>query len=410
MASAGDAEVGRRLPVWAMGLANCPTGFVYGFITTAMGVLLVSRHVSVGEIGTISFVSFSPSFWGWLLSPMLDVHFTKRTYAFFFAGLAAAMLGVTVLSLGNLTLFTAALTTSCLGVVLYSYSVQGWAPDAVSGPEYDVMSGWLNVANLGAAGVFGGVVVVLVRLLPLAVAAGLVTAIVLAPTLLLVRFPAPPEPEGTLRGNFAAMGRDLRRVAREGRVWVGLLIFLAPVCFALTNLFSSLGADFRASEGVVTGLNGPGVAVVCSVGCLLAIPLCRRWRRRTVYLMSGVGAAAAAVFLGLTPHTMGIFAVGLLAYNFFQGFNYTALTALELEIIGPGNALAGTMMAVLTASSNVPISSMTKVDSWVHDRWGLRAMLFTDAGAAVLAVVVLLPFVLPMIDRYMERQGKPVVY
>ena len=48
----------RRLPVWAMGLANAPTGFIYGFITTAMGILLVSRGVSVDRIGTISFVAF----------------------------------------------------------------------------------------------------------------------------------------------------------------------------------------------------------------------------------------------------------------------------------------------------------------------------------------------------------------
>jgi len=392
-----------------MGLANAPTGFIYGFITTAMGILLVSRGVSVDRIGTISFVAFSPTFWGWLLSPVLDVHFTKRTYAFVFATLAALGLGVTVLSVANLTVFAAALTLSCLAVVLYSTSVQGWAPDIVGDAEVDTMSGWLNIANLGAAGVFGAVAVVLVRVLPLPFAAACLTLLVLAPTLLLLRFPAPPQPEGRLAANFAAMGRDLRRVAKEGRVWVGLLIFLSPVCFALTNLFSSLGKDFRASETAVTALNGPAVAIVCSVGCLLAIPLCRRFQRRSIYLLSGVGAAAATLFLGLLPHTVVIFAAGLMAYNFFQGFNYTALTALELEIIGPGNALAGTMIAVLSASSNIPISSMTKLDGWVHDRYGLRAMLYTDGGAALLAVIVLLPLVLPIIDRYMLRRDKPVV-
>jgi PAT family beta-lactamase induction signal transducer AmpG len=392
-----------------MGLANAPTGFIYGFITTAMGILLVSRGVSVDRIGTISFVAFSPTFWGWLLSPLLDVHFTKRTYAFVFAALAALGLGMTVLSVANLTVFAAALTLSCLAVVLYSTSVQGWAPDIVGDAEVDTMSGWLNIANLGAAGVFGAVAVVLVRVMPLPFAAACLALLVLAPTLLLLRFPAPPQPEGRLAANFAAMGRDLRRVVKEGRVWVGLLIFLSPVCFALTNLFSSLGKDFAASETAVTALNGPAVALVCSIGCLLAIPLCRRFQRRSIYLLSGVGAAAATLFLGLLPHTVVIFAAGLMAYNFFQGFNYTALTALELEIIGPGNALAGTMIAVLSASSNIPISSMTKLDGWVHDRYGLRAMLYTDGGAALLAVIVLLPLVLPIIDRYMLRRDKPVV-
>jgi MFS transporter, PAT family, beta-lactamase induction signal transducer AmpG len=292
-------------------------------------------------------------------------------------------------------------------VVLYSHAVQGWAPDVVTDAEYDAMSGWFNVANLGAAGVFGAVTVVLVRVLPLAAAALLLALLVFAPTVLLVWYPAARQPEGRVRENFRAMARDLRRVLREGRVWIGLVMFLAPVgAFALTNLFSTLGADFGASERAVTGLNGPGVAAVCSLGCLLAIPLCRRWRRRTVYLLAGVGAAVAAVAMGLLPHTVAIYAVGLLVYNFFQGFNYTAFTALELEIIGPQNALSGTMMAMLSASVNAPISGMTWLDSRVHDAHGLRAMLFTDAGASGVAAVVLVVVVLPVMGRFVGRRRK----
>ena len=404
---AGDRR--RKLPVWAMGLANMPTGFVYGFISTALGILLVARGVSVARVGTISAISFSPTFWAWLLSPVLDVRFTKRAYGYFFAGIAAVMLGVAVLSLGHLKLFTVALTISCAAVVLYSNAVQSSAPDIVSDEEYDAMSGWFNVANLGAAGVFSAVTVVLVRWLPLPAAAVCLVLLVSAPVILLAQFPAMPRPEGTLRANFAAMGRDLRRAAREGRVWIGLLIFLSPVCFAMTNLFSSLGSDFKTSEAMVTSLNGPAVAAVCSLGCLLAIPLCRRFRRRNIYLLAGVGGAVAAVAMGLLPHTVVFYAAGLLVYNLFQGFNYTAFTPLELEIIGPRNALSGTMIAVLSASANVPISGMTKVDSWVHDAHGLNAMLYVDAGAAVAAVMVLLLIVLPMLDRYMMRQAKPVV-
>jgi PAT family beta-lactamase induction signal transducer AmpG len=386
-----------------------PTGFVYGFISTAFGILLVARGVSVGKVGTISAVAFSPTFWAWIFSPTLDVRFTKRAYGYFFAGLAATMLGLAVLSLGNLAVLTAALTVSCVAAALYSSSIQSWGPDCVHDAEYDKLSGWFNVANLGAAGVFSTLVVVFVRTLPLPVAAVLLAGLVFAPTLLLRHFPAPPEPEGTLAANFAAMGRDLKRVAREGRVWIGFLIFISPVCFSLTNLFSSLGSDFKTSENVVTSLNGPAVAVACSLGCLLAIPLCARFRRRTVYLLSGLGAGVACALLVWAPKTAVWYAVGLLIYNCAQGFNYTSFTALEMEIIGPKNALAGTMMAVLTASANIPISGVTKLDSWVHDAHGLNAMLWVDGGSEIAAMVVLLAVVLPAIDRFMVRQGKPVV-
>jgi PAT family beta-lactamase induction signal transducer AmpG len=391
--------------VWVMGLANCPTGFVFGFISTAMGILLAARGVSPGKVGAISFVAFSPSFWGWLLAPILDVRFSKRTYAFFFASLAAVLLGVTVLSLANLTVFTFTLTASCTAVVLYSNAVQGWAPDIVTDAEYDTMSSWLNIANLGAAGVFSAVGVVMVRVLPLPAAAACLTLLVIAPAALLLYFPPARKPAGDLSENFAAMGRDLLRILREGRVWAGLVMFLAPVgAFALTNLFSTLGRDFGASERSATTLNGPGVAAVCSLGCLLAIPLCRHWRRRTVYLMAGLGAAVCAGTMGLLSHTVSIYAVGLLAYNFFQGFSYASFTALELEIVGPKNALSGTMMAILTASANVPVSVMTYIDGRVHDSHGLRAMFFIDAGAAAATAALLLIVVLPLFDRSLRRE------
>jgi len=401
-----DGEV-VRLPVWAMGLANCSTGFVFGFLSSAMGILLVARGVSVGQVGLISAISFSPTFWGWLLCPILDVHFTKKTYAYVFSAAAAVLLGAAVLALGNLTVLTVLLTASSVAVVLYMNAIQSWAPDIVSAAEYDAMGGWFNVANLGAAGVFSTLTIIFVRLLPLPVCAVLLALLVFAPALLLVHFPVAVKPEGSLARNFASMGRDLHRVLREGRVWVGLLIFLSPVAFALTNLFSSLGSGFGATERTVTTLNGPGVAVFCTLGCLLAIPMCGRFRRRTVYLMAGAGSAVAAASLGLLPHTVAIYACGVLAYNFFQGVNYATFTALQMEIVGPRNALSGSMMAVLSASQNVPISTMTWIDSRVHDSHGLRAMLLTDAGASVTTAIVLLLLVLPALDRLMlHRQPK----
>jgi len=394
----------KTLPVWAMGLANAPTGFVYGFISTAMGILLSARGVSVARIGAISFLAFSPTFWAWLLAPVLDVRFTKRFYALILAVLAALLLAGAVLSLDDLSRFTVLLTASSVAATLYSNAVGGWAPDVLDNSEFDTMSGWFNLANLGAAGVFSLFVVLLVRRLPAGIAATLLALLVMLPALLLVWFPAPVQPAGTLRENFAAMRRDTVRVLRGRRIWLGLVIFLSPIAFALTNIFSSLGAEYRASERWVAGLNGPGVALVCSIGCLLAIPACRRWPRRNVYILSAVGAAAFAAALALLPETLAPYAVCLLGYNLFQGYNYTAFVALALEITGPGNALAGTMMAMLTASMNVPIASMIWVDSRVHDTWGLRPMLWVDAASAMLTALVLLGAVLPRMERWAARK------
>ena len=80
-----------------MGLAMAPLGFYYGFITTAIPILLAGQGVAVDRIAYISAVGFSPSFWAFLLCPILDVRFTKRTYGFALEVLAAICLCVTVL-------------------------------------------------------------------------------------------------------------------------------------------------------------------------------------------------------------------------------------------------------------------------------------------------------------------------
>jgi hypothetical protein len=151
-----------------------------------------------------------------------------------------------------------------------------------------------------------------------------------------------------------------------------------------------MGADFHTSEWWVTALNGTGVAVVCSLGCLAGIPFCHRFNRRTVYVCAGFGGALAALAMVWTPHTLVCFAGGVLTYNFFQGINYTAFSAFELEIVGPGNPLAATQIALLTAAANLPISYMTAIDGHFHTTHGLGGMLAVDAGSSVVVGTILL--------------------
>ncbi len=381
----------RQLPPWAMGLAVAPLGFYYGFVSTALPILLAARGVAVGKIAWISAAGFSPTFWAFLLCPILDVRFSKRTYAFFFAAVAAVCLGISTLLTGNLAAFTAVVTVGCAATVIFGNTHGGWMPDVIEDKHYSAVGGTSNIANLGAAGLFATLVVVLVRTLPGPVAAGLLGLTVMAPTVLLFFIPLPKKPTRSAREMFGSFFGDLYRVCRRRECILGLACFLSPTaCFALTNLFSGLGADFHASESWVTALNGAGVAAVCSAGCLVGIWICRRYARRTVYIVTGFGGAAAALGMIWTPHTMVYFAAGVLAYNFFTGINYTAFTALCYEIVGPENPLASTQMALLAASANLPISYMTAVDGHFHTTHGLAGMLGVDAVSSIVVGAVLL--------------------
>lgn len=381
------ADAGRRwqLPPWAMGLAAAPLGCYFGFVSTAMGILLRARGVSVERIDYISAVAFSPTFWAFLLCPILDVRFSKRTYAVFFAMVGAICLGAATLLTANLAAFTAVLTVGCTAMVIFGNAHQGWMPDVIDDRHYSHVGATSNIANLGAAGAFTWFAVFLVRHLSRTPAAALLTLTVAAPTVMLFFIPLPGLPARRVSQVFSTFFRDLYQVCRRRDCIIGLICFAAPTaCFALTNSFSSLGSDFRVAENQVTAINGTGVAVLCSVGCFVGVWFCNRFARRNVYIFTGFCGAASALLLLAAPHTLGWYAGGVLAYNFFQGVNYTAFSSFCYEIVGPANFLAATQMALLAAAANLPISYMTAIEGHVHNTFGLSGMLAADAVSTLI--------------------------
>jgi len=257
--------------------------------------------------------------------------------------------------------------------------------------QREVAGATTNVANLGAAGLFATLTVVLVRTLPAVPAAGLLGLTLMVPTALLFFIPLPAKPVRGVAETFGTFFHDLYVVCKRPGCILGLICFLSPTaCFALSNLFSGTGADFHTPEYRVTALTGLGVAVACSLGCLAGIWFCSRYPRRMVYILTGFGGATAALGLICTPHLLPWFAAGVLTYTFSQGINYTAFSALCYEIVGPGNPLASTQMALLAAAANLPISYMTAVDGHFHTTHGLAGMLGVDALSSLVVGMLLL--------------------
>ena len=368
-----------------MGLAIAPLGFYYGFISAGMGILLRAKGVSVGRIDTISAIAFQPTAWAFLACPILDVRFSKRAYAIFFAAVAAVCLGFTILLTSNLTAFTIMLTIGCAATVMFGNAHQGWMPDVIDDRHYSHVGATTNVANLGAAGAFAALTVFLVRHISPVHAAALLAITIAAPTVLLFFIPLPAVPTRTASQVFGTFFRDLGAVLRKRECIIGLICFLAPTAsFALTNSFSSLGSDFHATENQVTLVATTGVAIICSLGCLAGIWFCGRFLRRNVYILTGFGSAAVALYLIHAPHIFSYYAAGVLAYSFFQGISYTAFSSFCYEIVGPASPLAATQMALLAAAANQPISYMTALEGHAHTRFGLGGMLAADAVTTLI--------------------------
>jgi len=63
-----------------MGLANGVFGMYGGIMVISVPQLLSARHVPKSIIAAMTTVMLSPGFWAFLVSPVLDVRFSRRWY------------------------------------------------------------------------------------------------------------------------------------------------------------------------------------------------------------------------------------------------------------------------------------------------------------------------------------------
>ena len=101
------------------------------------------------------------------------------------------------------------------------------------------------------------------------------------------------------------------------------------------------------------------------------------------------------------PWTYGLAFVG---ENIFQAAAFATGFAVIYEVIGPGNPLAATIFALLTASMNLPINYMEVIDGHGFDRHGVTGAFLADALVSG-AVCVLLWFVLFRVLRVQDMRS-----
>ena len=389
-----------KMPLWVMGIANAPYGAVNGFLTTAVPILLRAQGVSVAEIAGIISIAMSPIFWVFILSPVLDVRFSKKTYTGLFAVLAAICIFLSVFFLHDLRILTILLVSAYSATTLYHYALFSWLTQIMEEHHYAPIASVCEITNLGSVGAFGAIAVWLIHSFSAPVAGVALAAIFLLTPALLLFFPAAAISTRRIKVVFNTFFGDLYTLLKQRRCRYGLLIFLAPVCsFALP--FASVGPEFHTTERWMTLINGPGASIACGLGCVLAIFISRHVTPRMSYILTGLVAAVVTGAMMPAVRTMAVFAVGRLLYSVLQGINFTVFTALLYQIVGKNNPLAGTQLSLLNASSCLPIVYMTALDGVGFQHGGINGMLAMDTFVAVATCIPILLFF-----RHVHRTGR----
>jgi PAT family beta-lactamase induction signal transducer AmpG len=379
-----------RVPVWIMGLTNLSYGLYGGVVAFAVPQILGDRHVPEAAIAGLTAVAFSPGFWAFLFSPVLDVRFSRRWYALALAVVASFTLVVAFLNLDDLALLETALTVGFFAIYLYQSAVGGWLSSITSGEEEKSVSVWITIGNVGGFGIMAICCNQLVRhLSPLTVALVL-GATILLPTLAFPFMQAPGPDRRLASESFSQFFGDLVALVKRREVLVAIVLFAAPAAtFSLTNFLGGRGSDFHASPGFVGLVGGIGVSAGGIVGCLVFPALSRLMPLRPLYLTVGLVGALCTLGLILLPHTPASYAIVLIAENLFQSLAITTSIAVTFETIGRDNPLASTTFCFIASAYGVPISYMLYVDAFGFARGGITGSLAIDALTGILASALL---------------------
>lgn len=382
-------------PTCIIGMGFLTFGLIAGFVVTALPFLLSKAGVTVDRIASVSAIAMSPTFWAFLTTPVVDVGFTRRTYAFAFAITAAASLGTALwlFSPSRLWLFTALVLVAEFAIVLQSAAVNGWISEFVPDAERGRVGGWMNAANLGGGALGAMAVMLSASRMPFRTLGMMIACAVLASTLFLLRYPQPADPQFGLRQILGGTFRSVVETSRQPQVLTGFLLFLAPVsCVAAINLFSGVGKEFHASPQWVVWTTGAGAAITSAIGSVFGGYIADRVDRGLLYISGGTVAGLCALWMAAAPHTQTTFTIGVLVYNCVAGVCYAAFSALGLQLVGIRNPTAATQLALFAASTNGAIVYMTWADGQGFRLFGIRGLLLVDGLAAMTAAIPLLLF------------------
>ena len=381
---------GFTAPIWLMGMSNLSFGLYAGFITLSLPQLLAAQHVPEARIAAITASVFSGGIWVFLLGPMLDVRFSRRAYATFFAAIAGLCITLSLLNRTNLALLEVLMLLGFASAQLCTNALGGWLATIVHHSNESKLSSWTWAATFAGNGLMAILSGELVRALPLSLAAILLGIIVFIPTTIFLLMPSPGPDRRLARESFSKFFGEVLAVVRRREVLIALALFASPCAsFALTNTLGGLGNDFHASARMVSVVGGAGLSLAGIFGSLIFVPFAKLLPLRPLYLAIGAAGALFTTTLLLLHHTPTTFGIAMVGENIFQALAYTGITAISFETIGRNNPLAATQYGLFNASSLIPIIYMQVIDGRAYSWHGVTGSFLADATIGLLACALL---------------------
>jgi PAT family beta-lactamase induction signal transducer AmpG len=124
-------------PIWLLGFGLWPLGVNGAFLLITMPQLLAAQHTPETRIAAITAMALAPGFVSFLIAPLLDWRFSRRTWAVVFTLLTGLGSAAAFLFVERLEALPALFFLSNLGAYLVAAACGGWFGERVAGVTAD---------------------------------------------------------------------------------------------------------------------------------------------------------------------------------------------------------------------------------------------------------------------------------
>ncbi len=372
-----------------------PFGMMSGYLTVAVAYLLKEAGASVEQIAGLITISYLPHIWKFFWAPVADTTLGRKPWYLIACVLSAAGFGATgafPATRAGIAALTVVVLVANVAVTFLGMSVESLMAYDAPDDEKGRAGGWFQAGNLGGNGLGGGAGLWLAQHLAAPWMAGALLGLLCllcCIALLFIEEPAAAHRRENLGKSLLHVLIDLWNTAKSRIGAIALLLCFLPIgSGAASNLWSAVAHDWHASEDTVALVTGVLGGLVSAVGCVAGGWLCDRMNRKAAYVLYGVLQALCAVAMALAPRTENSYIVFTMLYAFISGLTYAGFSAFVLEAMGLG--AAATKYNLFASLANMPITYMTSIDGWAYKHRGAAGMLYVEAIAGAIGLVLFL--------------------
>jgi MFS family permease len=368
-----------------------PYGISIGFANVVLPYFLTKNGFSVEIIGAIAAIGIFSNVCRFIWGPIADITLSLRKW--YWIGVAACVATLFLLSflpydLKHTALITAIVFLSQVAATFVVLPLGGLMAIRIHANNKGMVGGWYQAGNLGGMGFGGGAGLWLATSYNIHVA-GLFLCIVslLSALVIFLISDVVSNTISTFKQELKIMGNELFKMVKVPILLFVMILICMPIGTASASyLWAAIANEWHVDANTIALITGALSGVISALGCVIGGWIADKKGVWWAYLGFGGLFAIVTLAMALLPYKSEVYIAGVLCYALCYGLINAAFSALALY--ATGTKLAATKYAMISSLANIPVVYITYIDGWVHDKFGSKFMLATEAIAALVFVAI----------------------